>query len=272
MQFTFIRNATCLIKYAGIRILVDPMLGERGSQKPFPNSPRQELMNPLSELPVPIEDLLDPDLVIVTHLHRDHFDRRAAELLPKEVLILAQNESDVQKIRGWGFHNVDIIGNKELKIPKGISLIRTEAQHSTGEMARLSGPACGVILKHPREKTLYITGDTVWYSKVSGVLHQYRPDVIAVSCGENKVYGAAPLIMGKEGVKQVHLAVPEAILIACHMESLNHWSLSKKELREYALENGFSDNLIIPDDGDMIELLEQRLPLQKCEAIRQNST
>ena len=78
--------------------------------------------------------------------------------------------------------------------------------------------------------------------------------------------------MGKEGVKQVHLAVPEAILIACHMESLNHWSLSKKELREYALENGFSDNLIIPDDGDMIELLEQRLPFEKCEAIRQNST
>ncbi len=255
MQFTFIRNATCLIEYAGIRILVDPMLGERGSQKPFPNSPRQELMNPLSELPVPIEYLLDPDLVIVTHLHRDHFDRRAAELLPKKVLLLAQNESDAQKIRGWGFQNVDIIGNPELKITGGISLIRTEAQHSVGEMARLSGPACGVILKHPGEKTLYITGDTVWYSNVARILHQYEPDVVAVSCGENIVYGADPLIMGKEGVKQVHLAVPEAVLIACHMESLNHWTLSKKELREYALEKGFSDNLIIPDDGETIVLI-----------------
>ncbi|MBR0382995.1 MAG: MBL fold metallo-hydrolase [Eubacterium sp.] len=257
MQFTFIRNATCLIEYAGIRILVDPMLGEKGSQKPFPNSPGQELMNPLSELPVPVEDLLNPDFVIVTHLHRDHFDKRAAELLPKEVLLLAQNESDAQKIRDWGFHKVDIIGNPELKLPKGISLIRTEAQHSTGEMARLSGPACGVILKHPGEKTLYITGDTVWYPNVSRILHQYEPDVVAVSCGENMVYGGAPLIMGKEGVKQVHLAVPEAVLIACHMESLNHWILSKKELREYALENGFLDHLIIPDDGETISLLRE---------------
>ena len=71
------------------------------------------------------------------------------------------------------------------------------------------------------------------------------------------VYGGAPLIMGKEGVKQVHLAVPEAVLIACHMESLNHWILSKKELREYALENGFLDHLIIPDDGETISLLRE---------------
>ena len=54
MHFRLIRNATCQIEYAGVRILTDPMLGEKGSQKPFPNSPRQELSNPLAELPVPL--------------------------------------------------------------------------------------------------------------------------------------------------------------------------------------------------------------------------
>ena len=254
MHFRLIRNATCQIEYAGVRILTDPMLGEKGSQKPFPNSPRQELFNPLAELPVPLEDLLDPDMIIVTHLHRDHFDKAAAGLLPKDRLVLAQNERDAVKIRDWGFQKVEIIGDHQVKLPGDIHLIRTEAQHSSGEMARLSGPACGVVLQHPEEKTLYLTGDTIWYSEVEQTLQKYQPEVIAVSCGENVVYGADPLIMGREGVKQIHRTVPDALLIACHMESLNHWVLSKKELREYAMAQGFSDQLIIPDDGECMEL------------------
>ena len=252
MRFRFIRNATCQIEYAGVRILVDPMLGEKGSQKPFPNSPRQELFNPLAELPIPLEDLLDPDMIIVTHLHRDHFDKTAARLLPKDRMVLAQNEKDAEKIRDWGFQRVEIIGDNQVELPEDIHLIRTEAQHSSGEMARLSGPACGVVLQHPDEKTLYITGDTIWYREVEQTLQKYRPDVVAVSCGENMVYGADPLIMGREGVGQIHRTVPGALLIGCHMESLNHWVLSKRELREYARNQGFSDQLIIPEDGEVI--------------------
>ena len=252
MRFRFIRNATCQIEYAGVRILVDPMLGEKGSQKPFPNSPRQELFNPLAELPVPLEDLLDPGMIIVTHLHRDHFDKTAARLLPKDRLVLVQNEKDAEKIQDWGFQRVEIIGDNQVELPEDIHLIRTEAQHSSGEMARLSGPACGVVLQHPDEKTLYITGDTIWYREVEQTLQKYRPDVVAVSCGENMVYGADPLIMGREGVGQIHRTVPGALLIACHMEALNHWVLSKRELREYARNQGFSDQLIIPEDGEVI--------------------
>ena len=254
MRFRLIRNATCQIEYAGVRILTDPMLGEKGSQKPFPNSPRQELSNPLAELPVPLSELLDPDMIIVTHLHRDHFDKTAARLLPKDRLVLAQNEKDAAKIRNWGFQKVEIIGNQQVKLPGDIQLFRTEAQHSSGEMARLSGPACGVVLQHPEEKTLYLTGDTIWYREVEQALQKYRPHVAAVSCGENLVYGADPLIMGREGVGQIHEVVPEALLIACHMESLNHWVLSKKELRDYAKKRGFSDRLMIPDDGESIEV------------------
>lgn len=38
MKIQQIRNATIIIEYAGKRILVDPVLGEKGSFAPFPLS------------------------------------------------------------------------------------------------------------------------------------------------------------------------------------------------------------------------------------------
>lgn len=46
----------------------------------------------LVPLPVPVEDLVKVDAVIVTHLHSDHFDDAAMEALPRSLPIFAQNE------------------------------------------------------------------------------------------------------------------------------------------------------------------------------------
>lgn len=35
-----------------------------------------------------------------------------------------------------------------------------------------------------------------------------------------------------------------------HMEDLNHWSLSRRELRRFA--EGFSQKLLIPRDGETV--------------------
>ncbi len=266
MKIQMIRNATLRIFYAGAEFLIDPMLGKAGSQKPFPGSPRQELMNPLEDLPVPVEDLLHPDAVIVTHLHRDHFDRAAMEMLPKDLPVYAQNESDARKIAGMGFdnsHSLDMEGglvfypkgwSQDKKKGGGIRMIRTEARHSHGKMYEMSGPACGLILTHPEEKPLYITGDTVWYEDMNRILKEYRPGVVAASCGENLVYGYEPLIMGAAGILNIHHSLPETLILACHMESLNHWLLSKENLRQFSETHGFADRLRIPENGEWIRL------------------
>ena len=251
MKIRLIRNATLWIQYGGKEILLDPMLGPSGSQKPFPNSPRQDMRNPLEELPIPVETLLNPDAVIVTHLHRDHFDRAAQELLPREVPVFAKNMKDAQKISSCGFVHVQSLD--ESGNGSDIRLIPVEAWHSHGEMRTMSGPACGIIMMHPDEKTLYITGDTVWGEHVKKTLDTYQPEVVVMNCGENLVYGYSPLIMGASDVLNVHRTLPEACLIACHMESLNHWILSKKALREFSETYGFADRLIIPENGEWIE-------------------
>ena len=55
--------------------------------------------------------------------------------------------------------------------------------------------------------------------------------------------------MGKEDIYKLWKAVPTATLIASHMEAVNHWTLSRKELSDFALKHNFSERLLIPDDG-----------------------
>lgn len=107
MNIQQIRNATLVVKYAGKTFLIDPMLAEKGAYPPFPNAPRQDQNNPLVELPTSVDNIIkDIDAVIVTHLHYDHWDEAAKEVLPKDIKLFSQNEEDAKEIRNAGFKNV----------------------------------------------------------------------------------------------------------------------------------------------------------------------
>src|SRR5690606_42123534 len=99
MNLHHIRNATLVVEYAGKTFLVDPFLAEKGAYPPFPNSARQDQKNPLVGLPVSIEEIIDADAVIVTHLHLDHWDDTAKEALPKEIKLFTQNEEDEKQVQ-----------------------------------------------------------------------------------------------------------------------------------------------------------------------------
>lgn len=64
MNIHHIRNATAILDYGGKKFLIDPMLAEKGtlppfiSKGPFP-SPRKDQMNPLVDLPMPVEDIIN---------------------------------------------------------------------------------------------------------------------------------------------------------------------------------------------------------------------
>lgn len=85
------------------------MLGEKGIYPPFPATPNQHLNNPIVDLPVLMEQILDVDAVIVTHIHLDHFDPSAIELIPKDMKIFTQNDDEARQIKEAGFKDVEIL-------------------------------------------------------------------------------------------------------------------------------------------------------------------
>ncbi len=257
MKLTHVRNATSLIQYNGVKFLIDPMLSEKGTYEPFgsdpdfPSAPRLDQKNPLVDLPMSVEEIIQGvDAVIITHLHLDHWDDKAKEVLPKNIQLFVQNKQDLAVIQAAGFTHVDIL--TESTVFKGIELIKTKGEHGRGEMVEIAGAVCGVIFKHEQESTLYLAGDTVWYEEVEKTINQHQPDVIVVNAGDNQFVVGGSLVMGKEDVKEVYTHTQTAKIITVHMEAMNHYGITREELKTFLIEKQMADRVLVPNDGDTL--------------------
>ena len=60
--------------------------------------------------------------------------------------------------------------------------------------------------------------------------------------------------MGKDDVKHAYQTASNAIIIATHMDAVNHAMLTRKKLREYIAKEGINDRVLVPNDGETIKL------------------
>lgn len=56
--------------------------------------------------------------------------------------------------------------------------------------------------------------------------------------------------MGKEDIYEVNKAAPNAKIISVHMEAINHWTLSREELKSFIKGKGIESNVLVPDEGE----------------------
>lgn len=249
MKLQLVRHATLLLDYAGMKLLVDPMLSEAGAMSAIQNSP-QPRPNPLVGLPFPVEQVLDGvQLVLVTHTHRDHWDDAAIQLVPKDLPLLCQPE-DLKKMEAVHFVNASAV--HDMKQWSQICITRTPAQHGTGEIARAMAPSSGYVLSSAGEPTVYVTGDTIWYDQVAQTIKDHNPQVIVVNSGAAQFLHGDPITMTAGDVVRVCRAAPHAQVIAVHMEAINHCLLSREELARQAHADG--TRLMIPADGESVSL------------------
>ncbi|NIT13940.1 MAG: MBL fold metallo-hydrolase, partial [Candidatus Dadabacteria bacterium] len=192
------------------------------------------------------------DLCIVSHLHPDHFDAAAVELMNKDIDILCQPGDD-HFIKSAGFINVDAINESTKR--NGIEIIRTAGLHGGGMWSEQMGRVSGFILKSEDEPTVYWSGDTVWYEEVNRIIQQFNPRIIITHSGGASFVKGEPIIMDEVQTLEVCRSAPNSIVIAVHLESLDHLTVTRSRLREYANANGIGpDKLLIPKDGDVVEI------------------
>ena len=248
MQLELIRNATLKINYGGHVLLIDPYFAPRHSLPSFTGrSP-----NPMTELPCPIDDILQGvELVIVSHLHTDHFDSVAKERVPKSLPMFCQ-PGDEASIKEAGFANVTPL--LEATVWHGVTITPRQGSHGLGPVVEKMGRVIGFTLEAAGEPTVYWAGDTVLYPPVAETIRQVSPDIIVThSCGAR--WDGDLIVMDAEQTLAVSRLAPQAIIVATHMEALDHATITRQDLRQAADAADLDPSrLLIPTDGETLHL------------------
>jgi L-ascorbate metabolism protein UlaG (beta-lactamase superfamily) len=254
MRFQLLRHATAIITLSRLNLLLDPMLSPKESMGPIANAASQNRI-PLVDLPLTETELrgwIDClNGVLVTHVHRDHWDARAAELLPKQLPVICQAD-DEAVMRKAGFSQVYPV---KIKIDwQGIQIFRTGGQHGTGEIGKKMGIVSGYVLKVIGEPALYIAGDTIWCPEVKEALQTYSPEVVVLYSGAAAFLTGGPITMNGDHVIAVCRELPSAKVVVIHMETMTHCLLTRAELRKRLEQEGLSGQVLIPRDGEVVSL------------------
>ncbi|MEH2549843.1 L-ascorbate metabolism protein UlaG (beta-lactamase superfamily) [Bradyrhizobium sp. AZCC 2262] len=248
MKLRLLRNATLKLEVLSKSILIDPFLAPKGSRPSFTG----RAPNPLVELPTSPEEILEGvELVVVSHLHADHFDPVAQSLVPKHLPLICQ-PGDEDKIRSYGFRDVTPLA--DAIDWQGIRFERREGSHGLGPVVEKMGSVMGFSITAKDEPSVYWAGDTVLYPAIEATIAKAKPEIIIIHpCGA-RWDGDLITMDAAEAVATCRLA-PASIIVATHMDSLDHATISRDELRRYATERGVSpQRLLIPRDGETLQL------------------
>ena len=250
-----IRNATLKIQYAGKTILLDPMLGEKGTEM----SALGVNLNQRVHLTMPVSEVLKGvDFVLLTHAHIDHYDPAAKRLISKNMPWYVQPaDYDSVAVKDH-FRNTTVI--KENVNVGGITIIRIAGNHGRGKLGEMMGASSGYVLKADGQPTLYVMGDCVWNEVTQKVVKEHQPEYIVVNSGGailppmSKTDG--PIIPNEAETMQIIDDCPvNTRFIAVHMDAIDHCQTTRAILRNEARHHGTDmSRLIIPEDGESITL------------------
>ena len=253
MNIQQIRNATLIVTFGGTRFLIDPWLLPKDAMAGFDSAINPHIRQPRCDLPLRVEEIIDVDAVILTHWHPDHIDELALEALRKDIPFFVQNEGDGRTIEQHRFTDVRVLSENGTEF-NAIKLTKTGTQH--GERAIVQ-PICdslgmpydamGVVFTAPGEKTLYIVGDSIWCPEVQTALDSFHPEIVVINACGARVASGDRLIMDLEDVRAISSYAPGALIIASHMDTVSHLTVTRDDIRALHLAN-----VAIPEDGEII--------------------
>lgn len=243
-----IRSATIKLRIDGFTLLVDPYLASQGKGRSYAGV----RTSPLVPLPCRTDELLaDVDAVFVSHLHSDHFDETAREVIPKSMPLLCPGPL-AAALTADGFNDVRPIAG-DTPGPLGIRL--TPGQHGPEAVLEEMGDVSGFVLPIGPDQRLYWVGDSINCPAVQRVLRECRPSVVVVHACGAEWDGVGPLVMDCKMVESVLHAAPQARVIATHMDAVDHATVSRADLlRYFSSKPALMARMSIPLDGEMISL------------------
>lgn len=262
MKIQQLRNATIVLEFDQYRVLVDPMLSPKHALPPLKFSGGM-LRNPTVELPRQAEHALaGVTHCLITHCqkgHFDHLDRAGKTWLRERQIPVICTAHDAAHLAGKGL-NVQALppDTDSKKSPFLGGLISTvPCVHGRGFVGSLMEHGVGYFIQIPGEPSLYLSGDTIFTPRIHEFLWSRQPEVSVVPAGGAQFDIGGEIIMGVEDTLKF-TRVSKGVVIANHLEAISHCPVTRDQLLIAAQHAGLGNQLLVPQDGEKIDLVAHR--------------
>jgi L-ascorbate metabolism protein UlaG (beta-lactamase superfamily) len=247
----FVGTATVILRYAGFTLLTDPNFLHAGDHVHLGYGVRSQR---LTEPAIDLGELPPIDLVLLSHLHEDHFDRRVARELDRSLPIVT-TESAAVGLRQMGFRSaVGLSRWDTLEVEKGEARLRVTAmpaRHGPPVASRFLPPVMGSMLEfEPRPLRVYISGDTLVYDDLREIPRRY-PDVDLglLHLGGTRILGVLLTMDGAQGVRAMQLVAPRRV-IPIHYDDYTVFRSPLSEFQQAVRAAGLSDRVVYLARGE----------------------
>lgn len=242
----FIGTATVLFRYAGFTILTDPNFLHKGDKVHIGYGLSSKRV---TEPALDMEQLPPIDLVVLSHMHEDHFDRIVERKLDKTLPIVT-NPGAANDLKKKGFSRTYAVNTWEsLTIIKGDATLRITAmpaKHTPAPVQFLMPPVMGSMLEFQAASystglRLYISGDTLLIDQLREIPRRFPDiDLALLHLGGTKTLGMLLTMDGKQGAQALRIVAPKTA-IPVHFDDYKVFKSPlddfKKAVREAGLES-----------------------------------
>lgn len=236
IDFKWIGGATFILTIDGVKIAVDPVLCAKGTVQDYFWFKSMRIEEPIYTT----HDFKNVDLWLITHNHEDHLDEIGLSQIDENATIIS-NSNASKILKNNHKKNITVLNwhqTKEITIDNlHIKVQAIPAIHGVNPISALfAGKVNGyyvTITKGDDKANIYITGDTVYKSKIITALLNKPVDLLIANMGAAKQGSwVMTLTLNAKMLQKMIDKLQPKMVIPVHYGTFEHYKESKQKIMD----------------------------------------